>query len=147
MFAMYHAVATFGKSHHWHRTIGALDQSLVYALFPSPTLVPHDVVFSNYNSLGAVRESWTAPCYILSVDFDEVLPADEDQMPLVETPILFLDTFSPNLATLFFHSTQNLDGMIHQCNLTILMVSWDRTTTCSLITHTLMIMKLNFPGI
>jgi hypothetical protein len=63
---------------------------MVYALFPSRTLVPHDVVFSKYNSLGAVRESWTTPCYILSVDFDEVLPADEDQMPLDGNPHPFL---------------------------------------------------------
>ena len=59
---------------------------MVLASFQSPTLVPRDVVFSHYSELGAVKESWTAPCYILSADFAEVVPADEDPMPLDGNP-------------------------------------------------------------
>ena len=59
---------------------------MVYASFPSPQLVPKDVVFGNYSNLGAVKESWTAACYILSAEFAEVLPPDEDPMPLDGNP-------------------------------------------------------------
>jgi hypothetical protein len=80
------AVSTFGRFHHWHHIDGALDRTLVYASFPSPALIPRDIVFGQYSNLGAVKESWTAPCYILSADFAEVLPADEDPMPLDGNP-------------------------------------------------------------
>jgi hypothetical protein len=79
-------VSTFGRFHHWHHIDGALDRTLVYASFPSPALIPRDIVFGQYSNLGAVKESWTAPCYILSADFAEVLPADEDPMPLDGNP-------------------------------------------------------------
>jgi hypothetical protein len=57
----------------------------VYASFPSSALAPRDIVFGHYSNLGAIRESWTTPCYILSADFAEVLPAD-DTMPLDGNP-------------------------------------------------------------
>jgi hypothetical protein len=53
----------------------------VYASFPSPQLVPRDVVFGKFASVGGAKESWTAPVYILTADFADALPADEDQMP------------------------------------------------------------------
>ena len=59
---------------------------MVFASFKSPQLVPRDVVFGDYGTLGDVTESWTAPCYILSADFAAVLPADEDPMPLDGNP-------------------------------------------------------------
>jgi hypothetical protein len=79
-------VSTFGRFHHWHHIDGALDRTLVYVSFPSPALVPRDIVFGHYSNLGAVRESWTALYYILSADFAEVLPADEDLMLLDRNP-------------------------------------------------------------
>jgi hypothetical protein len=33
-----------------------------------------------------VRHSWTAPCFILSANFADVHPADEDPMPLNGNP-------------------------------------------------------------
>jgi hypothetical protein len=75
------AVSTFGKFHYWNQHDPFLSRTLVYASFPSPQLVPRDVVFGKFASVGGVRESWTAPVYILSADFADALPADEDQMP------------------------------------------------------------------
>jgi rRNA processing protein Gar1 len=43
--------------------------------------VPRDVVFNKFATVGGVKESWTAPVYILSAEFADALPADEDQMP------------------------------------------------------------------
>ena len=80
------AVATFGTFHHWHQDDVLKDRTLVFASFPSPALVPRDVVFSRYGDLGAVRESWTAACYILTADFAEIMPADEDPMPFDGNP-------------------------------------------------------------
>jgi hypothetical protein len=74
------AVGTFGKYHHWHQDDEVLDRTLVYASFPSPVLVPRDVVFGNFANIGGVRESWTAPYYILTADFANGFPAEEDQM-------------------------------------------------------------------
>jgi hypothetical protein len=54
---------------------------LVYAAFPSPALVPRDVVFGRFASVGGVKDSWTVPLYILTAEFAEELPADEDPMP------------------------------------------------------------------
>jgi hypothetical protein len=51
-------------------------------LFPPPQLVPRDVVFGKFGTVGGVRESWSAPVYILTADFADILPADEDQMPV-----------------------------------------------------------------
>ena len=62
------------------------DRTLIYASFPSPALVPGDVVFGHYGNLGVVRESWTAACYILTAEFAEIMPADEDPMPFDGNP-------------------------------------------------------------
>jgi hypothetical protein len=43
--------------------------------------VPRDVVFGKFATVGGVKESWTAPVFILSAEFADVLPADEDPMP------------------------------------------------------------------
>ncbi|KAM0857545.1 hypothetical protein ACQ4PT_048398 [Festuca glaucescens] len=80
------AVATFGKYHYWHHDDEVLERTLVYASFPSPALVPRDVIFGRYGDQGPVRESWTAPCYVLSADFADILPPDEDQMPANGNP-------------------------------------------------------------
>jgi hypothetical protein len=48
--------------------------------------VPRDVVISRYANLGAARESWTAPCYILDADFADVMSPDEDPMPFDGNP-------------------------------------------------------------
>jgi hypothetical protein len=79
-------VATFGKYHFWHHEDEVLERTLVYASFPSAALVPRDVVFGKYGDQGPVRESWTAPCYVLSADFADILPPDEDQMPANGNP-------------------------------------------------------------
>jgi hypothetical protein len=63
-----------------------VERTLVYASFPSPALVPRDVVFGDYANIGGVRESWTAVCYILTADFADMLPHDEDQMPVDGNP-------------------------------------------------------------
>jgi hypothetical protein len=43
-------------------------------------------VFGNYSTVGGIKETWTAPVYILGANFAEQLPADEDQMPLDGNP-------------------------------------------------------------
>jgi hypothetical protein len=80
------AISSFGKFQHWHHEDGVLDRTLVFASFGSPALVPRDVVFGNYTNLGGFKESWTTPCYILTADFADVLPPDEDQMPANGNP-------------------------------------------------------------
>jgi hypothetical protein len=75
------AVSTFGQYHTWNNNDPVLERVLVYASFPSPQLVPRDVVFGKFSSVGGVKESWIAPVYILTADFADILPADEDQMP------------------------------------------------------------------
>jgi hypothetical protein len=80
-FDIAQAVATFGQYHSWNHNDPVLDRVLVYASFPSPQLVPRDVVFGKFATVGGVKESWTAPVYILTAEFAEALPADEDQMP------------------------------------------------------------------
>ncbi|KAM0857114.1 hypothetical protein ACQ4PT_048681 [Festuca glaucescens] len=75
------AVATFGQYHAWNSNDPVKDRVLVYASFTSPQLVPRDVVFGKYSTVGGVKETWTAPVYILTADFVDALPADEDQMP------------------------------------------------------------------
>jgi hypothetical protein len=80
-FDIAQAVATFGQYHTWNNNDPVMDRVLVYASFPSPQLVPRDVVFGKFATVGGVKESWTAPVYILTAEFAEALPADEDQMP------------------------------------------------------------------
>jgi hypothetical protein len=75
------AVSTFGRMHYWNREDPILDRALVYASFPSPQLVPKDVVFGRFANVGGVKESWTTPLYILTADFADALSADEDHMP------------------------------------------------------------------
>ncbi|KAM0910334.1 hypothetical protein ACQ4PT_014228 [Festuca glaucescens] len=75
------AVSTFGQYHTWNNNDPIKERVLVYASFPSPHLVPRDVVFGRFATVGGARESWTVPVFILSADFADVLPADEDQMP------------------------------------------------------------------
>jgi hypothetical protein len=69
---------------------------LVYASFPSPQLVPHDVVFGRFSTVRGAKESWTAPVYILTAEFPEALPADEDQMPPDGNPHPFPGELQPN---------------------------------------------------
>jgi hypothetical protein len=80
-FDIAQAVATFGQYHTWNNNDPVMDRVLVYASFPSPQLVPRDVVFGKFATVGGAKESWTAPVYILTAEFAEALPADEDQMP------------------------------------------------------------------
>ncbi|KAM0889518.1 hypothetical protein ACQ4PT_027648 [Festuca glaucescens] len=75
------AVSTFGKFHYWNHTDPILERVLVYDAFPSPSLVPRDVVFGRFASVGGVKDSWTIPLFILTAEFADVLPADEDPMP------------------------------------------------------------------
>lgn len=49
-------------------------------------MVPRDVVFGHFATVGGVKESWTVPLFILSADFADALPADEDPMPLDGNP-------------------------------------------------------------
>jgi hypothetical protein len=82
------AVNTFGEFHYWYHYDTELTRSMVYATFPSPALVPRDVVFRQ-PEVGrhcGIRHSWTAPCFVLSGDFADVHPPDEDPMPLNGNP-------------------------------------------------------------
>ncbi|KAK1647615.1 hypothetical protein QYE76_065420 [Lolium multiflorum] len=90
------AVSTFGQYHTWNSNDPVKDRVLVYASFPSPQLVPRDVVFGKFATIGGVKESWTAPVYILSADFAEALPADADPMPLDGNPHPFPGELVPN---------------------------------------------------
>ncbi|KAM0890502.1 hypothetical protein ACQ4PT_027029 [Festuca glaucescens] len=67
--------------HYWNNVDPIKERVLVYASFPSIPAVPRDVVFGRFASVGGARDSWTAPVFILSADFADVLPADEDPMP------------------------------------------------------------------
>jgi hypothetical protein len=80
------AISTFGKYHHWNNQDPLKARVLVYASFPSIASVPRDVVFGKFGTVGGVRESWTAVVYILTAEFADALPADEDQMPLDGNP-------------------------------------------------------------
>jgi hypothetical protein len=75
------AISTFGQFHYWNHNDPIKDRVLVYASFPSPQLVPRDVVFGKFASVGGITESWTALVYILSAVFADALPTDEDPMP------------------------------------------------------------------
>jgi hypothetical protein len=85
-FDIANTVATFGTFHNWHRDDDVLDRTLVFASYQSAALVPRDVVINRYANLGAARESWTSPCYILDANFADVMPPDEDPMPFDGNP-------------------------------------------------------------
>jgi hypothetical protein len=74
-------VSTFGKFHFWNSEDPIKCHALVYASFPSPAMVPRDVVFGKCATVGGVRSSWAAAVYILSANFADALLDDEDQMP------------------------------------------------------------------
>jgi hypothetical protein len=48
--------------------------------------VPRYIVFGNYANIGDLKETWKAPCYVMGAEFADVLPTDEDQMPLDGNP-------------------------------------------------------------
>jgi hypothetical protein len=75
------AVAAFGKFHHWHQDDVFKERTMIYITYDSPASVPRDIVFGNYANLGDLKETWTAPCYVMGADVVNDLPADEDQMP------------------------------------------------------------------
>ena len=54
-------------------------------------------VFSKFASIGGVKESWSAVCYILTAEFADALPHDEDQMPLNGNPHPLPGQLMPNL--------------------------------------------------
>jgi hypothetical protein len=56
-FDIANAISTFGKFHHWNADDPILERTLVFASFPSPALVPRDVVYGKYASVGGTRES------------------------------------------------------------------------------------------
>jgi hypothetical protein len=58
----------------------------VFASYPSAATVPRYVVFGRFANLGAARESWTAPCYILNAVFADIVVPDEDTMPFDGNP-------------------------------------------------------------
>ncbi|KAK1662872.1 hypothetical protein QYE76_051031 [Lolium multiflorum] len=90
-------VATFGQFHYWNSNDPVKDRVLVYATFTSPQLVPRDVVFGKYASVGGIKETWTAPVYILTADFADALPADEDPMPPDGNPHPLPGNLMPNM--------------------------------------------------
>ena len=49
-------------------------------------MVPRSVTYREFADFGGVRISWSAPVYILSADFANILPADEDPMPFNGNP-------------------------------------------------------------
>jgi hypothetical protein len=55
------------------------------------------VVFGRYATVGGVKETWTAPVYILTTDFADALPADEDPMPPDGNPHPLPGNLVPNL--------------------------------------------------
>lgn len=79
-------VSTFVRFHLWHQDDPRMVRTLVYASFPCPQQVPRDVVYREYADFCATRISWTAPVYVLSAEFADILPADEDQMPFNGNP-------------------------------------------------------------
>ncbi|KAM0832307.1 hypothetical protein ACQ4PT_064990 [Festuca glaucescens] len=91
------AISTFGKLLHWHQDDVLLERTICYVAFPSEAKVPRDVVFSKFASVGGVKESWSAVCYILTAEFADALPHDEDQMPLNGNPHPLPGQLLPNL--------------------------------------------------
>ncbi|KAE8766765.1 hypothetical protein D1007_61971 [Hordeum vulgare] len=80
------AVNTFGEFHHWVSDDSYLVRSIMFASFPDERLVPRSINFSEYAALGGAKVSWSAPVYILGVAAAEILPNDEDPMPLNGNP-------------------------------------------------------------
>uniref|UniRef100_A0A8I6Y7E8 DUF7597 domain-containing protein n=1 Tax=Hordeum vulgare subsp. vulgare TaxID=112509 RepID=A0A8I6Y7E8_HORVV len=80
------AVNTFGEFHHWVQDDPYLVRSIVFAAFPEDRLVPRSISFSEYSAWGGARVSWSAPVYILGTATAEILPNDEDPMPLNGNP-------------------------------------------------------------
>ena len=76
------AISTFGHFHHSHHDDPLLVRTLAYVSFPATTLVPQDVVHREYADFRGSCISWSAPIYIFSADFSDILPADEDPIPL-----------------------------------------------------------------
>ena len=60
--------------------------SLVYASFPDNQLVACDVVVRQFANVGGVVVSWTASVFILTADYAEQLPPDEDVMAFGGNP-------------------------------------------------------------
>ena len=79
-------ISTFGRFHYWHQVDPLLVRTLAYVSFPAPSMVPRGVVYREFGDFGGTRVSWSAPVYVLSADFADVLPADDDQMPLDGNP-------------------------------------------------------------
>jgi hypothetical protein len=77
-FDISNAIGTFGKFHDWHRDDPLLARTLVHASFPSPQLVPRDIVFGDYALFGGVRRGWTACCLILSANFADIIVTTQD---------------------------------------------------------------------
>ncbi|KAI4994154.1 hypothetical protein ZWY2020_029202 [Hordeum vulgare] len=80
------AVNTFEEFHHWVSDDPYLVRSIVFASFPDDRLVPRSINFSEYASWGGAKVSWSAPVYILGAAAAEILPNDEDPMPLNGNP-------------------------------------------------------------
>ncbi|KAI4997963.1 hypothetical protein ZWY2020_053305 [Hordeum vulgare] len=80
------AVNTFGEFHHWVSDDPYLVRSIVFASFPDDRLVPRSINFSEYAAWGGGKVSWSAPVYILGAAAAEILPNDEDPMPLNGNP-------------------------------------------------------------
>ncbi|KAE8814991.1 hypothetical protein D1007_07705 [Hordeum vulgare] len=80
------AVNTFGEFHHWVSDDPYLVRSIVFAVFPDDRLVPRSINFSEYAAWGGAKVSWSAPVYILGAAAMEILPNDEDPMPLNGNP-------------------------------------------------------------
>ena len=93
------AVNTFGEFHYWQHHDIQKCRTLVYATFPAPALVPRDVVFRQPRvaRYAGVRHSWTAPCYILSMEAADTHPADEDPMPMNGNPHPMPGHLNPDL--------------------------------------------------
>ena len=80
------AVRSSGHFHILHQDDPMMVRSLAYVSFPAPTMVPRSVTYREFADFGGVRISWSAPVYVLSADFVDVLPADEDPMPFDGNP-------------------------------------------------------------
>jgi hypothetical protein len=76
------AVNTFGDFQYWFSRDPMKCRILVYVTYSSIQLVPRDVVFRQplVGRFTGIRRSWTAPVYILTSDFADVIPANEDPM-------------------------------------------------------------------
>jgi hypothetical protein len=82
------AVNTFGDYHYWFSRDPMKCRILVYVTYSSVQLVPRDVVFRQplIGRFTGIRRSWTAAVYVLSSEFADVIPANEDPMPMDGNP-------------------------------------------------------------